>query len=137
MSEMLEALIAAERAAHHPAHTIGVQIANEIIEAMISPNPTVYLWAPRLRERLGSIGERVITNAKAQGIIGTPADALLGDDAVVLHLTAERRLLLRQELYHAVHTLEAQARVAKAGSTRQRALTRRAADLRSVAEQLA
>jgi hypothetical protein len=59
------------------------------------------------------------------------------DDTVVLHLTYERRLLLRQELYHAVHTLEAQARVAKTGSTRQRGLTRRAADLRSVADQLA
>ena len=58
-------------------------------------------------------------------------------DAVVLHLSAERRLLLQQELYHAVHTLEAQARVAKTGSTRQRALTRRAAVLRSVAVQLA
>jgi hypothetical protein len=59
------------------------------------------------------------------------------DSTVVLHLPGERRLLLRQELYHAVHTLEGQARVAKAGSTRQRALTRRAADLRSVADQLA
>ena len=58
-------------------------------------------------------------------------------DTVVLHLPSEKRLLVRQELYHAVHTLEAQARVAKAGSTRQRALTRRAADLRSVADQLA
>jgi hypothetical protein len=63
-------------------------------------------------------------------------DKLLGQ-TVVLQLSAERRLLLQQELYHAVHTLEAQARVAKAGSTRQRALTRRAADLRSVADQLA
>jgi hypothetical protein len=58
-------------------------------------------------------------------------------DTVLLHLSYERRLLLRQELYHAVHTLEAQARVAKAGSNRQRALTRRAADLRYVANQLA
>jgi len=70
-----------------------------------------------------------------EGAVGTAAD--VPGDAVVLHLSYERRLLLRQELYHAVHTLEAQARVAKAGSTRQRALTRRAADLRSVADQLA
>jgi len=130
---MLDALIAAERGARHPAHTVGVRIADEIIRAMIDPNPTVYPWAPRLRERLGSIGERIITNAKAQGIIKSDVPG----DTVVLHLTAERRLLLRQELYHAVHTLEAQARVAKPGSTRQRALTRRAADLRSVADQLA
>jgi len=58
-------------------------------------------------------------------------------DTVVLHLPSEKRLLVRQELYHAVHTLEAQARVAKPNSARQRALTRRAADLRSVADQLA
>ena len=131
---MLDALIAAERGARHPAHTAGVRIADEIIRAMIDPNPTVsYPWAPRLRERLGSIGERIITNAKAQGIIKSDVPG----DTVVLHLPPERRLLLRQELYHAVHTLEAQARVAKPGSTRQRALTRRAADLRAVANQLA
>jgi hypothetical protein len=73
------------------------------------------------------------------GIASCCDGAVPGDDdtVVVLHLSYERRLLVRQELYHAVHTLEAQARVAKPGSTRQRALTRRAADLRSVADQLA
>lgn len=60
-----------------------------------------------------------------------------GDDTLVLRLPSERRLLVRQELYHAVHTLEARARIARAGSTRQRALTRRAAQLRAVADQLA
>jgi len=58
------------------------------------------------------------------------------DKEVVLRLAGEKRLLVRQELYHAVHTLEAQARAAKTGRARQRALTRRAADLRSVADQL-
>jgi hypothetical protein len=71
------------------------------------------------------------------GITSCCDGAVPDDSTVVLHLPGERRLLLRQELYHAVHTLEGQARVAKAGSTRQRALTRRAADLRSVADQLA
>jgi len=60
-----------------------------------------------------------------------------GDDTVVLHLTGERRLLLRQELYHAVHQLEAAARQASPRGNRQRALCRRAEHLRAVADQLA
>ena len=71
------------------------------------------------------------------GITSCCDGAVPGDDTVVLRLPGEQRLLARQELYHAVHTLEAQARVAKAGSTRQRALTRRAEHLRAVADQLA
>ena len=58
-------------------------------------------------------------------------------DAVVLNLTAEQRLVLREELYHAVHSLEAQARAPSPRSNRRRALTQRAALMRSVAEQLA
>ena len=61
----------------------------------------------------------------------------VADDTVVLHLTGERRLLLRQELYHAVHTLEAQARQASPRGNRQRALWQRAGHLRAVADQLA
>jgi hypothetical protein len=59
------------------------------------------------------------------------------DTVVVLHLSPERRVLLRQELYHAVHTLEAQARAANPRSTRHRSLCQRAEHLRAVADQLA
>ena len=59
------------------------------------------------------------------------------DKEVVLRLAGEKRLLVRQELYHAVHTLEAQARQANPRSNRQRTLKQRAALLRSVADQLA
>jgi len=69
------------------------------------------------------------------GAVGTAAD--VPGDAVVLHLSYERRLLVRQELYHAVHTLEAQARQASPRGNRQRALCRRAEHLRAVADQLA
>jgi hypothetical protein len=65
------------------------------------------------------------------GAVGT------ADDTVVLHLTGERRLLLRQELYHAVHQLEAQARQASPRGNRQRALWQRAEHLRAIADQLA
>jgi len=72
------------------------------------------------------------------GITSCCDGAVPGDDeAVVLHLNPERRLLLRQELYHAVHTLEAQARQASPRGNRQRALWRRAEHLRAVAEDLA
>ncbi len=71
-----------------------------------------------------------------EGAVGCAAD-IPGNDAVVLHLTPERRLLVRQELYHAVHTLEAQARTASPRGNRQRALWRRAEHLRAVAEELA
>jgi len=60
-----------------------------------------------------------------------------GEDAVVLHLSPERRLLVRQELYHAAHTLEAEARSARAPGTRSRSLRQRAEHLRAVADQLA
>jgi len=81
--------------------------------------------------------ERRLSEAEIRRIKAEWEKLNTADDTVMLRLSHERRLLVRQELYHAVHTLEAQARVAKPGSTRQRALTRRAADLRSVAEQLA
>jgi hypothetical protein len=55
----------------------------------------------------------------------------------VLRLTGDQRLLVRQELIRAAHTLDAQARQASPRGNRQRALTQRAALLRSVAEQLA
>ena len=71
------------------------------------------------------------------GITSCCDGAVPDDSTVVLRLPSENRLMVRQELYHAVHTLEAQARVAKAGGTRQRALTRRAEHLRAVADQLA
>jgi len=55
----------------------------------------------------------------------------------VLRLTGDQRLLVRQELIRAAHTLDAQARQASPRGNRQRALTQRAALLRSVADQLA
>ena len=81
--------------------------------------------------------DRRLSDAEVRRLKATWEKLNIGDDTVVLRLSAERRLLARQELYHAVHTLEAQARAAKAGSTRQRALTRRAEHLRAVADQLA
>ena len=39
---------------------------SSVVKAMTEPNPSCYLWAPRLRQRLGSIGERIIANAKAE-----------------------------------------------------------------------
>lgn len=71
------------------------------------------------------------------GITSCCDGAVPGDDTLVLCLPSERRLLLRQELYHAVHTLEAQARQANPRSARHRSLCQRAAHLRAIADQLA
>jgi|KBSMisStandDraft_5_1062788.scaffolds.fasta_scaffold45185_6 hypothetical protein len=105
-----------------------------------NPGETRYLTASeqQVMRRALRGSTRVIPQVPPEeGGPGWWRDTPDGEQVVILYLSAERRLLLRQELYHAVHTLEAQARVAKTGSTRQRALTRRAADLRSVADQLA
>jgi len=58
-------------------------------------------------------------------------------ETTVLRLADDQRLVVRQELIRAAHTLDAQARAASPRGNRQRALTQRAALLRSVAEQLA
>lgn len=70
----------------------------------------------------------------SEGMVGTAA---VPGDAVVLHLSPERRLLLRQELYHRAHTIELQARQASRRGNRQRSLWQRAEHLRAVADQLA